>query len=71
MLIGEIWLVSDPKYTVMIGSEHYFSLAVGGVVGMFFTFLFLAIKLGNSFQFKEAKISLGKATSSKVIQKRN
>ena len=71
MLIGEIWLISDPKYTVMIGSEHYFSLAVGGVVGMFFVFLFFAIKLGNSFQFKEEKISLGKAASSKVIQKRN
>lgn len=71
MLIAEIWLVSDPKYTVIIGSEHYFSLAVGGVVGMFFVFLFFAIKLGNAFRFKEEKISLGKGTSRQLIDKRN
>jgi len=70
MIIAEIWLVSDPKYAVTIGSEHYFSLAIGGVVGMFFVFLFFAIKLGNSLQFKEEKVSLGKAASSQVIQKR-
>jgi len=70
MIIAEIWLVSDPKYAVAIGSEYYFSLAVGGVIGMFFVFLFFAIKLGNSLQFKEEKISLGKAASSKVIQKK-
>lgn len=71
MLIAEIWLVSDPKYTVMIGSDAYFSLAVGGVVGMFFVFMFFAIKLGNAFRFKEEKISLGKGTSSQLIKKRN
>ena len=70
MMMAEIWLISDPQYTVVIGSEHYFSLAVGGVIGMFFVFLFFAIKFGHSFQFKEEKVSLGKAASSPVIQKR-
>ena len=36
MFIAEIWLLSDPKYTVKIGSDNYFSLAIGGVLGMFF-----------------------------------
>ena len=33
MGIAEIFLLSDPNYTVTIGSENYFSLAVGAFVG--------------------------------------
>ena len=71
MVIAEVWLVSDPKYTVKIAGDNYFSLVVAGVVGIFFVFLVLAIKFGYGIQFKTAKIPLGKATTAKMIQKKN
>ena len=71
MVIAEVWLLSDPKYTVKIGSDNYFSLAVGGVLGMFFVFLYLAIKLSQRFQFKGERIPLGKATTAQVVKKQN
>ena len=52
MIISEILLVSDPNYTVRIGSENYFSLAVGGFIGIIFLSVFIAIKFGSKFQFK-------------------
>ena len=71
MFIAEIWLLSDPKYTVKIGSDNYFSLAVGGVLGMFFIFLYFAIKFSQRFQFKGEKVILGKATTVQVVKQRN
>ena len=71
MFIAEIWLLSDPKYTVKIGSDNYFSLAIGGVLGMFFVFLYFAIKFSERFQFQEEKITLGKTTTTSVIKKSN
>ena len=71
MIIAEIWLLSDPKYTVKIGSDNYFSLAIGGVLAMFFVFLYLAIKFSERFQFREEKVTLGKATSARVVKKSN
>lgn len=53
MAIAEIFLLSDPNYTVRIGSENYFSLAVGTFVGGIFVFMFIAIKFGSQFKFKE------------------
>ena len=43
MIISEILLVSDPNYTVRIGSENYFSLAVGLFVGIIFLYIFIII----------------------------
>ena len=71
MAIAEIWVVSDPQYSVTIGSENYFSFAVAGVLGIFSTFLFLAIKFGYGIQFREEKVSLGNSASAKVIKKQN
>ncbi len=47
MIISEILLVSDPNYTVRIGSENYFSLAVGAFVGIIFLSIFITIKFGS------------------------
>ncbi len=55
MVIAEVSLLSDPGYTVTIGTENYFSLAVGAFVGGIFIFAIIAIKLANSFQFKDAR----------------
>ena len=52
MIITEIYLVSDPNYTVKIGSENYFSLAVGGLVGLIFLIGFIIIRFGSKIQFK-------------------
>ena len=52
MIITEIMLLSDPNYTVRIGSENYFSLAVGAFVGGLVLFLILAIKFGHGIEFK-------------------
>ena len=52
MLITEIFLLGDPNYTVRIGDENYFSLAVGGLIGLVFLFSFIAIKFGSKIQFK-------------------
>ena len=71
MLIAEVWLLGDPQYTVKIGSDNYFSLAVGGILAMFFVFTYVAIKLSQSFQFKEEKIHLGKGISSRILNKTN
>ena len=55
MVIAEIFLLSDPNYTVTIGSENYFSLAVGAFVGGVFIFLLVALKIGNVVKFKQAE----------------
>jgi hypothetical protein len=55
MAIAEVFLVSDPNYTVTIGSENYFSLAVGAFVGGIFIFILVALKVGNSIKFKQVK----------------
>ncbi len=52
MLITEVFLLGDPNYTVRIGDESYFSLAVGGLIGLVFLFSFIAIKFGSKIQFK-------------------
>ncbi|MGQ0791761.1 MAG: hypothetical protein ACT4NJ_06020 [Nitrosopumilaceae archaeon] len=53
MAIAEVFLLGDPNYTVRIGSENYFSLAVGAFIGGIFIFVLIAIKFGNIVQFKE------------------
>ena len=54
MGIAEVLLLSDPNYTVRIGSENYFSLAVGAFVAGIFIFALIAIKIGSSIKFKDA-----------------
>jgi len=34
------------------GDDNYFSLAVGGLIGLVFLFSFIAIKFGSKIQFK-------------------
>ena len=53
MGIAEVFLLGDPNYTVTIGSENYFSLAVGAFVAGIFIFAFIAIKAGSTIQFKD------------------
>lgn len=53
MAIAEVFLLSDPNYTVRIGSETYFSLAVGAFVASIFIFAFIAIKIGSILKFKD------------------
>jgi hypothetical protein len=55
MLVAEVLLLSDPNYTVRIGSENYFSLAVGAFVGGIFIFAILAIRFGHGIAFKDYK----------------
>jgi len=64
MGIAEIFLLSDPNYTVTIGSENYFSLAVGVFVGSIFIFVVIAIKVGSIIKFKETQ-------KEKIIVKQN
>lgn len=52
MLISEVFLLSDPNYTVRIGDENYFSLAIAGLVALVFLISFIAIKFGSKIQFK-------------------
>ncbi len=52
MMISEILVISDPSYTVRIGSENYFSLAVGAFIGIIFLSIFITIKFGSKVQFK-------------------
>ena len=54
MGIAEVLLLSDPNYTVRLGSENYFSLAVGAFVGGIFIFALIAIKFGSTIKFKQA-----------------
>jgi hypothetical protein len=63
MAIAEIFLLGDPNYTVRIGNESYFSLAVGAFFGGIFIFIFIAIKFGSLVQFKEIR------TKEKIIVK--
>ena len=58
MGIAEIFLLSDPNYTVTIGSENYFSLAVGAFVAGIFIFALIAIKAGSIIKFKNTKEKL-------------
>ena len=53
--IAEVFLLGDPNYTVRIGSENYFSLAVGAFIGGIFIFALIAIKFGSIVQFKELR----------------
>jgi hypothetical protein len=53
MAIAEIFLLSDPNYTVKIGSENYFSLAVGGFIGGIFIFALIAFRFGSKIKFKD------------------
>lgn len=55
MILTEVMLLSDPNYTVRIGSENYFSLAVGAFVGGILLFVILAIKIGYGIEFKDYK----------------
>ncbi len=64
MGIAEIFLLGDPNYTVTIGSENYFSLAVGAFIGGIFIFAIVAIKVGSTIKFKETK-------KEKIIVKQN
>ena len=66
MIIAEVMLLSDPNYTVSIGSENYFSLAVGAFVGGLLLFAILAIKLGHGIEFKGYKPK--QKMVSKIIQ---
>lgn len=52
MGIAEVFLLSDPNYTFRLGSESYFSLAVGAFVAGIFIFTFIAIKAGSTIKFK-------------------
>ncbi len=52
MLITEIFVLGDSNYSIRIGDENYFSLAVGGLIGLVFLFSFIAIKFGSKIQFK-------------------
>ena len=67
MLITEVFLLGDPNYTVRIGDENYFSLAVGGLIGLIFLFSFIAIKFGSKIQFKGY---LSKTTINSEFEKR-
>ncbi len=53
MGIAEVLLLSDPNYTVRIGSENYFSLAVGAFVAGIFIFVLIVIKTGSTIKFKQ------------------
>lgn len=53
MAIAEIFLLSDPNYTVRIGTENYFSLAVGGFIGGLFIFALIAFRFGSKVKFKD------------------
>ena len=53
MGIAEVLLLSDPNYTFRLGSESYFSLAVGAFVAGIFIFAFIAIRAGSTIKFKD------------------
>jgi hypothetical protein len=55
MGIAEVLLLSDPNYTVRIGSENYFSLAVGAFVAGIFIFALIVIKVGSTIKFKQVE----------------
>ena len=55
MAIAEIFLLSEPNYSISIGSENYFSLAVGAFIAGVFIFIIAALKVGNSIKFKHAE----------------
>ena len=60
MGIAEVLLLSDPNYTVRIGSENYFSLAVGAFVAGIFIFALIAIKVGSTIKFKQGEKEKGR-----------
>ncbi len=64
MGIAEIFLLSDPNYTVTIGSENYFSLAVGAFIAGIFILVVIAIRVGSTVKFKETQ-------KEKIIVKHN
>jgi len=64
MGIAEIFLLSEPNYSVTIGSENYFSLAVGAFIAGIFIFALMAIRFGSLIKFKETQ-------KEKIIVKQN
>jgi len=55
MAIGEVFLLSDPNYSVSIGSENYFSLAVGAFVAGVFYFHSSCTKSWKQHQIKASR----------------
>lgn len=55
MLITEVMVVSDPNYTIRIGNENYFSLAVAGFIGIVFLVAMISGKFSHSFRLKSSK----------------
>jgi len=55
MGIAEIFLLSEPNYTVTIGSQNYFSLAVGAFIAGIFILVVIAIRVGSTIKFKETQ----------------
>ncbi len=64
MGIAEIFLLSEPNYTVTIGSQNYFSLAVGAFIAGIFILVVIAIRVGSTIKFKETQ-------KEKIIVKQN
>ncbi len=64
MGIAEVFLLSEPNYSVTIGSENYFSLAVGAFIAGIFIFVVIAIRFGSLIKFKETQ-------KEKIIVKQN
>ena len=64
MGIAEIFLLSEPNYSVTIGSENYFSLAVGAFIAGIFIFVVITIRFGSLIKFKETQ-------KEKIIVKQN
>ena len=64
MGIAEIFLLSEPNYSVTIGSENYFSLAVGAFIAGIFIFVVIVIRFGSLIKFKETQ-------KEKIIVKQN
>jgi hypothetical protein len=69
MLVAEIFVLSTPKYSFTIGSQNYFSLTIAAVMGMFFLFLFFALKFGNKVRFFEEKVFLGNGAATSIVEK--
>lgn len=56
MAIAEIFLISEPNYSITIGSDNYFSLAVAAFLGGVFVFTLAALKVGNYIKFKQPNL---------------
>ena len=47
-------MISDPNYTVRIGNENYFSLAVAAFIGIVFLFAMITGKFSSVFRLKSS-----------------